>query len=221
MSKENFCVHKVPIFNKLTINEMQEVTNLLKHYHFKKGETIYTPGITDDKLYIVNEGRVKISRLSDDGKEQVIRILETGDFTGDLSLFNNEVTLEFATALLDTNMCTIDRTSLYEHMAKHPLTAIKIVESLSKRLKSAETLIEGMTIRDSKWRLAQVILQEANSDNIFTFKTTKAIFASKLGMTQETLSRKLGELQDDKLIKVLSSKELLIIDKLKLSTYIE
>ena len=221
MLKENFCVHKVPIFHRLTADEMNEVSNLLVHHHYKKQEVIYSPNEHHNKLYIVNEGRVKISRLSDDGKEQVIRILEVGDFTGDLSLFNNELTSEFATALVDTNMCTINKASLYEHMATHPLTAIKIVESLSQRLKMAETLIEGITIRDSKWRLAQVILDEANSNNVFKFTTTKALFASRLGMTQETLSRKLGELQDDNLIEVLNSKEIKIIDLDKIKKLIE
>lgn len=220
MCKADLCVHKVPIFHKLTLEEMEQVTSILNHHTYKKGDIIYSPGTLDDKLYIVNEGKIKISRLSDDGKEQVIRILESGDFTGDISIFNNEITNEFATALVNSNICTINKDDLYAHMIEHPLTAIKVVESLSRRLSTAEDLIEGMTIRDSKWRLAKVIFDESEGD-LFTFNTTKALFASKLGMSQETLSRKLGELLDDNLIRVKSSKELIILDKDKLSLYIE
>ena len=215
--KLDLCVHKVPIFSNLELNEMQEITSLLNHKSYKKNEVIYNPGVSNDKLYIVNSGSVKISRISEDGKEQIIRILDSGDFTGDLTIFNEGLTNDYATALEDTNICTIDRKSLFSHMATNHVTSIKIIQALSSRLTNAEKLIEGITIRDAVWRLANLLVEEANIDNVFTFTTTKAILASKLGMTQETFSRKLGELQDLELIQVISNKEIKItnLDKLK------
>jgi len=82
------CVSIVPIFNHLEDQQMDEIVQTIKPGKYKKGEIIYRAGDESDSLYIVNKGRIRIFRLSESGKEQLVRILTTGDFTGELALFS-------------------------------------------------------------------------------------------------------------------------------------
>ena len=75
------CVSIVPIFNHLEDEQMDEIVKTIKPGKYKKGEIIYSAGDQSDSLYIVNKGRIRIYRLSESGKEQLVRILAVGDFT--------------------------------------------------------------------------------------------------------------------------------------------
>ena len=83
------CISIVPIFNHLERAEMAEIVKTTQSVTFKRGETLYNAGDQSSSLYIIHKGRVKIFRLSESGKEQILRILEPGDFTGELALFTD------------------------------------------------------------------------------------------------------------------------------------
>ncbi|HHT62462.1 MAG TPA: cyclic nucleotide-binding domain-containing protein, partial [Clostridia bacterium] len=76
------CITRVPIFNHLEKDQMDEIMKAIRTVSYKKGEIIYSAGDRSDSLYIVNTGKIRIYRLSDSGKEQIVRILTPGDFTG-------------------------------------------------------------------------------------------------------------------------------------------
>src|SRR5699024_5574904 len=101
------CVTLVPIFNHLTTEQMAEIMEVVRTVSFKKGEQIYRADETSDVLYIVNRGQVKMYRLAESGKEQLIRILTPGDFTGELALFKQSVHEAYAEAVVDSEICQI------------------------------------------------------------------------------------------------------------------
>src|SRR5699024_4795627 len=90
------CVSLVPIFNHLESSQMDDIMTVVQHRTFKKGEMLYHAGEKADVLYIVHQGLVKIYRLSESGKEQLVRILNSGDFTGELAIFQDDVQETFA-----------------------------------------------------------------------------------------------------------------------------
>src|SRR5690625_4785959 len=92
------CVSLVPIFNHLEEDQMNEIMQAVQGISYKKGEIIYHAGDESDSLYIVNRGQIKIYRLSESGKEQIVRILNPGDFTGELALFQQSVHESYAEA---------------------------------------------------------------------------------------------------------------------------
>ena len=94
--KDANCITLVPIFHNLTAEEKWEVAQITRQVIVEKGEEIYAMGDDVDSLFVIHSGRVKIYRLSDTGKEQLIRVLRAGDFLGELALFNHAPMNDFA-----------------------------------------------------------------------------------------------------------------------------
>ncbi len=218
--KNKTCIEMVPIFNTLTYEEMMEVATITNSREYKKGEMIYVAGDRGEKLFVIHKGRVKMTRFSSSGKEQVIRVLGQGDFMGELSLFVHQPLTDNAETLEDTTVCIIDGEKLKGLMAKYPTIALKVLEEVSERLDRAENLIEHLGIHDVETRIARTLLDLANDRGEVVLKMSKGDLASHIGMSQETLSRKLSYFQDRGLIKLVGHRRIIILDRKGLKTLI-
>lgn len=207
------CIEIVPIFSSLTQEEMLEIAAITSDQTLKKGELVYRTGDKGGKLYVLHTGRVKISRLSFNGKEQVIRVAGPGEFIGELSLFSPMSMTDNAEALETTTMCIIEGLKLKELMKKYPSIAFKVMEELSERLEKAENLIENINLNTVEQRLAQVLLSISEGKKEIQLNMTKGDFASQIGMSQETLSRKLNAFQEQGLIQLKGQRKIIILNK--------
>lgn len=214
------CIQMVPIFSTLNYDEMMEVASITTSRDYKKGEMIYIAGEKKKTLYVIHKGKVKLTRISPSGKEQIISILGPGDFMGELSLFNDEPITNNAEALEDTTVCIIDGDKLKEIMAKYPAIAFKVLEELSRRLKRAENLIENLGVNDVETRIVQTLLDLADENGVINLDISKKDLAAYMGMSQETLSRKLSYFQDKGLIKQIGHRRIEILDRESLEEYI-
>jgi len=210
--RENWrnCFESVPLFKSLSPEEMTEIASITEPRTFQKGEFIYREGDTGGKLYILHTGGVKISRLSADGKEQVIRAIGPGEFMGELSLFSSLPFTDDATALENSTMCFIDGEKLKLLMSKYISIAFKIMDELSKRLERAENLIKEISLNSVEERLARALLDVSGGGREIVLPMSKGDFASQLGMSQETLSRKLSSFQEEGLISLKGHKRIII-----------
>ncbi|HLR91632.1 MAG TPA: cyclic nucleotide-binding domain-containing protein, partial [Atopostipes sp.] len=82
------CVRLVPIFNHLDEESMAKIASKARHKDLKRGEYLYQAADVNDSIYIVHKGQVRIFHLSEAGKEQLIRVLNPGDFTGESTIFS-------------------------------------------------------------------------------------------------------------------------------------
>ncbi len=212
------CMSKVPIFSSLNQEEMAQIAAIITDKEYKKGESIYAFGETGKCLYVINEGKVKIFRMSEAGKEQIIRILHPGDFMGELSLFAHSAVNDSAEALEPTAMCVIDGNKLNQIMKNVPGIAVKIIEELSKRLLNAENLIESLGLHDVEQRIADTMLRMSEGQEEIILSITKKDLAAHMGMSQETLSRKLTQFQEMGWIKQDGRKKIQILDRESLQT---
>lgn len=194
---------------------MLKIVDRSRHRHFKKGETIFGDGDPLDYLYIVHQGRVKIYQLFESGKEQLLRIVEPGEFMGELALFTEKTLDSYAEALEKTEICLIHRRDMQSLMQEYPTIAIKILEQFSNRLDQTEKLVGELSAKDVEARIAGYILELANkndSDEII-LPMSKKDLASYLGTTQETVSRRLSSFQMNGWIEQKGHRNIKIIDK--------
>lgn len=207
------CIDRVPIFSNLSPEEKMEIARITSAKTFQKGEMIYSAGDPGGKLYVIHTGTVKISRINAAGREQVIRVVGPGDFMGELSLFSSVPLSDNAEALALTTLCMLDGKRLKELMAKYPSIVFKILEELSRRLEKAENLIESISLSSVEQRVAQALLSLSEGSHEVVLNMKKGDLASQLGMSQETLSRKLAAFQVQGLITLMGHKRIVIRDR--------
>ena len=169
---QKMCISIVPIFNHLDASEMSEIvkeTNSVKH---PRGHTIYHAGDTSDGLYIVHKGRVKIYRLSETGKEQLVRILGPGDFTGDLSLFTESVHEAYAEAMEPVELCVMSRDDFQQFILKYPAISLKVLSEFSRRLAKTEKQAANIAMETVETRIAMYLAEIADETMSKTSYTT-------------------------------------------------
>lgn len=219
MSSDKNCLLKVPIFNHLAYDQLEHILPLLKSKKFKKKEIIYQVNEKADTLYIIKKGLVRMYRLSEGYKEQLLRFLYPGDFTGELNIFTTSVHESFAEAVEDTDVCMIKKDQFEAVIAKYPAIAFMLLKEMSLRLEVAEKQMTWISAETVEMRIAKFLvgLMDPNKDsNIVELTMSRKNLASFLGTSPETLSRRLARLEDLKYIKQLSTKVIQLNDIEKL-----
>ena len=209
------CISLVPIFNHLTEEQMLEISALTHAVKFKKGETIYRAEEPSNALYILSKGKVKIYRMSEAGKDQIQRILTPGEFTGELALFSEGVHESYAEALEDVEICMVKQEDMSELLLKYPSIAMKVLSEFSKRLETSEKQATRFATEKVETRLAMYIaetLDRYGGHEIVKIPMKKKDLASYIGTTPETLSRKLLELEEAKIIKQMPGNKIRVLD---------
>ncbi|WP_404330854.1 Crp/Fnr family transcriptional regulator [Mesobacillus maritimus] len=209
------CVSMVPIFNHLEEKQMDEIMKTTHAASYKKGEIVYHAGDQSDSLYIVSKGKIRIYRLSESGKEQLVRILLPGEFTGELALFKEGIHEAFAQAMEDTRVCMIKRTDLQQFLLRYPSISLKILSEFSSRLEQSEKQTARFATEKVETRIALFLaecLENEGSSSEFALPMNKKDLASYLGTTPETISRKLTELESQGYIKQKARKRIEILD---------
>ncbi|MCI1578695.1 MAG: Crp/Fnr family transcriptional regulator [Clostridium beijerinckii] len=221
------CASKVPIFENLNRDELVEIVNRINHKEFSKGGVIFNEGNIANTLYFINEGKIKLYKYTKDGKEQILHILSEGDFFGELELIKPSKYGFNSKAIEDAKICTLTKEEMKDIMMKNPEIGIKVLETVGERLSKVENLVQNLATNDVDSRMAYLIIElmekyGKNVDGNISVKLpiSREDMASFIGVTRETISRKLKKLEDENLIKIIGTKTIIIIDEEGLKNYI-
>lgn len=197
------CIYTIPLFQSLTAEQKEQIHPLIQHKHYSKGDTIYRPGESADSLYVLSSGKIRVYRLSESGKEQLIRIVSEGEFTGELALFKKGFYEAFTEALTDCNICAIKHADFRQLLMQYPATAVDMLATIAERLGSSEQQTAWATTETVKDRLLHFLVSLVDSEEkepVVELKMAKKDLASYLGTTSESLSRELAHLEKEKII---------------------
>lgn len=211
---QKLCISIVPIFNHLTESEMNEIVKQTHSVAHKRGQTIYRAGDESEGLYIVHKGRVKVYRLSETGKEQLVRILQPGDFTGELSLFTQFIHDAYAEAMEPVELCVMEHDDFQQFLLKYPAISLKMLGEFSSRLANTEKRAANIAMESTDTRIAMYLANQAEEQDslLISLPMTRKDLASHLGTTPETVSRKLTEFEDASWIKQNDQRDIQILD---------
>lgn len=215
-----YCIDNIPIFLDLPFDVKESIMASSDHKNYKKGEIIFSPGDRFDYLFIVNKGRVKLSKISAMGKEQILKILEVGDFVGELALFKDSELTNFAEAMEKTQICIIKSEKVREIIMQRPEIGLKFLAKYTERIQQSEVIIEQISLREVEQRIANYLVSEVekndikikNGEYVINLPVTKSVLSSMLGTTKETLSRKLSSLQEEGFIRLEGHRKIIITD---------
>lgn len=197
---EHNCVTLVPLFNHLETNEQETINQLTHHEKFQKGETILSP-LEEDKLVIVARGQVKLYQLNANGKEQLLRVMEPGDFEGDKELFGAVNNNLYGEAMQETTICMINQKDFQQMLLEKPEIALRLLQLNAQKMVQVEKQAQFLTSDSIEERLASYLidLSKAEGSLKFTLPFKMKELAAFIGTTPETLSRKMRQMEDDEL----------------------
>lgn len=209
-----YCISIVPLFNHLSDPEMEEIVRTARSVSYPRGQMIYRPGELSEGLYIVHKGSMKIFRESSGGKEQLVRILWPGEFSGELALFNESVHEAYAEALEPLELCVMGRDNLRKFLLKYPQIALKMLSEFSNRLAASEIRAARIGMETVETRIAMYLAGQVESQKNSRIKLpmSRKDLASHLATTPETISRKIGDFEAGGWIRQHGQREIEIVD---------
>ncbi|MBW9150979.1 Crp/Fnr family transcriptional regulator [Clostridium estertheticum] len=225
----SLCAKKVPIFSFLSDDELTKIVDMTGHKVYKKGDMLCSLGAKSDTLFIINEGQVKISKLTKEGKEQIVHIFTSGDFFGELSLFSNDEIYTFdAYAISNVKICTLTKQDMDRIIMTNPEISLKLLQVISKRLTQTENLAQNLATNDAEIRIAFMLLEFADMYGVtvsqglkINLPINREEMANYVGVTRETISRKLSIFEELGIISLKGNKVLIIKQIDMLRSYVE
>ena len=202
--KERDCVHRVPLFNHLTKDKQGYIQTLLQHKTFKKGELVFSPS-SSDKLVIVSSGRIKVYILNKNGKEQVIRVIEAGDYSGENYLFEVQDEAIYGVALTLTEICILNKENFDKLLELYPQFSRNLLLLNTKKIIELEKQVKLLSFNRTDIRVAAYLkdLAPVTPHDSVTIDIPMPLkdLASYLGTSPETLSRCLKDFEANGWIK--------------------
>lgn len=229
---DNEKLKKVFLFSDLNEEELDSLKSICSMRAFGKNEIIFFDTEPYRGFYCVSKGKVRIYKVAKDGREHTLHFVSENFSFAEVPMFENpdeDISEELvypanAVALEDpTQLIFIPKKEFFRKFAANPKIYLKMISSLSKRLRLMNQHIESITLHDASKRLANFLIKEVDQKNPQTGRSkpvqigvSRSDLASYLGIAPETLSRILGKFQEDGLITI-SGRSLMINDFASLS----
>ncbi len=211
-SDEMPCAKKISIFSQLDHESLLRISALAKHLTFQKGELLFSPSQTEG-LFLISEGRVKVYEISSSGKEELLRVLNAGDFVGEEALFSADETFSFGEALGTVHACFIKREAFLQLLLDYPSISLKLLEEYSRRMIRASHQATANMSESVMSRLAAYLLELSSAEESagFTLPMQMKELSNFLSTSPETLSRRVKQLVNEGLIEK-SGRKITILD---------
>lgn len=198
-------LRNIPLFLKLPDAALRMLEGILVARSFHKGENIFTEGSASAGFYIIIKGRVKVFKLSAEGKEQILHIVGPRELLGAVSAFAGSPYPAHADAMEKTTAFFLPRKDFLALIQKEPTVVMNMMANLSMRLQHFTRMIEDLSLKEVPGRLAAYLLylcERTGCRDFIEIDISKGQLASLLGTIPETLSRILRKMSEKSLLKV-------------------
>jgi CRP/FNR family transcriptional regulator len=211
-SKNEF-LKKTPLFSSLTDKEINQIINKMAVKHFKKNETILYEEDTNEFMYLILMGRVKVIRITEDGKEIILAIHKAGSFFGEMSMIDGKTTPASVIATEHSLIAVISKNDFYSILFSQSKVVINLLKILCTRLRRSWDTIQLLNFNNASQRTKMLLLMLSDEygtktpeGTILNIKLTHQNISDMTGLTRETVTRVIDKLQKNKEITVLKNK---------------
>jgi CRP-like cAMP-binding protein len=171
----------------------------------KKGEVIFEEGENINGVYCVKDGICKLSKLSKNGKDQIVKIVVKGDLLGQRSLVTDESSNLQATALNDMEVCFIPKSEIMNDLQKNSQFSFDVLKDMANDLKEADDIIVNIAQKTVRERLAETLIYihnnfGVNPDGTLSVLLSREDYANIVGTATESAIRILSQFKKEKLI---------------------
>lgn len=193
------------LFQGLPSQEIDEIVAIVVEKKYQRGETIFFEGDAGNGFYMVTEGRVKIFKMSLNGKEHILHIFGEGEPFGEVPVFHGQPFPATAEVLVKSTALFFPRDRFVDLVIRTPSIALNMLAVLSMRLRRFASQIESLSLKEVPARLAGYLLyllEEQGREDSVDLEISKGQLASLLGTIPETLSRIFAKMSEEGLIEV-------------------
>ncbi len=196
-------ISSIPLFEGLPEAQLLDISMIVEDQKVERGEIIFSEGDEGRGFYVVISGRIKIFKVSWEGKEQTLHIFGPGEPFGEVPVFEGRQFPANAEALEKGRVFFFPKEDFSGLIKKNPELALNLLAVLSRRLRRFTSLIEDLSLKEVPARLAAYLLYLSESGECsgeLALDISKGQLASILGTIPETLSRVLGRMGNSGLI---------------------
>lgn len=217
---EQCIVKQLTSLKHLSKEDLLKLSNCKTSKIIKKGDPIFEEGDYLNGIYCIKDGVCKISKMSENGKNQIVNLVKRGDLLGERSLISEEVTNLNAIALEEMEVCFIPKDEIVRDLEKNPKFTMSILKNMANSLKKSDNLVVDMAQKSVKQRLAETLLNlqkkfGVDAKGTINIQLSREDIANIIGTATESAIRLLSEFKKNKFIKFVG-KNILISNKVEL-----
>jgi CRP-like cAMP-binding protein len=212
------------IFCQLEEASLNEVSDHKIMNAFKRGQVLFHEGNPAFGVYCISEGKVKLTKTSENGKETMLRIAGPGDLIGFQHIVENGLNDVTATALEETKICFLDRVFLQNLVKEENSCAMELLAHLAKDMTALQDRVNGFQSKNVRERVAYMLLDlaerygsDSKEGRRLGIQLSREDMASMLGVATETLIREISQLREEGVIEQ-DGKTLILVDMKSLNT---
>ena len=195
-------LHSVPYFALLDADAMAAAAARATSRDYGRGAVLFLEGDSCAGLHVIEEGRVKLYKVSAEGREQVVKLLGPGEVFNEVAVFDGGPNPVSAMAALDATLWVIDCASMRDLVGKFPALAEAVIENLAARSRHLLSLVEDLSLRTVSARLAKLLLSQAQTGGEASRLTSQQEMAAQLGTVREMVGRVLHTFEEAGLIRM-------------------
>ncbi len=190
----------IPLFSHVADNDLEQIASHLIERRYPRNTTIVEEGLPGDYMYILREGRVKVTKLSEDGREKILAFFEAGQFVGEMALLERAPRSASVKTLTPVRVLALSRADFTGLIRKSPDLAISVIRELSGRLRAVNDQASALSFQRVKDRTKGLLVrlakdEAADGDHLLTPALTHQQIADMIGTSRETVTRVIKELK--------------------------
>ncbi len=208
---------KSSFFSSVSEAAQKEISRLFTEEKYQRDDYIFFEGDTPEWFHIIKEGKVKLVKHSDTGKDVILQIFAPGDMFGEVSLFDHKPYPSSAQAMEPCTILKLSRKDFLLFFGRHPFVATEMIMELGRQLQEAHATIKSLAVDRVEQRIASILLKLANQLGtregggiMLNLSLTRQDLADIAGTTVETTIRVMSRFTKSKIIKPVSGKILIL-----------
>lgn len=190
----------IPLFSQVVDGDLEQIASHLIERRYPRNTTIVEEGLAGDYMYIIREGRVKVTKLSDDGREKILEFLDANSFVGEMALLERAPRSASVKTLSPVRLLALSRADFLGLLRKSPDLAMAVIQELSRRLRTVNDQASALSFQRVKERthgLLERLAKDPHKDGVHrvTPPLTHQQIADMIGTSRETVTRVIKELK--------------------------
>ena len=193
----------IPLFSELVDDDLRAISKVAVKQNFRKDNMVLIEEEVGSTMFIILDGRVKISRISDEGREVILSIMSEGDFFGEMSILDGQARSANVITLEDSSILIIHREDFLRMMHDYPQIAINLLKELAHRLRRSDSQIKSLSLQNATGKVASTLLRIADDSGKIHLGQVEIPklppqqdLANMAGTSRETISRVLKSLSE-------------------------